>query len=94
MELIFEWDEDKEIRNIQKHNITFQEAKTVFNDPNAITIYDNTHSEKEDRFIDIGGSERARILLVSYTERGSRIRIISCRKAEPAERRQYERRNY
>ena len=46
MELIFEWDEDKEIRNIQKHNITFQEAKTVFNDPNAITIgllYQSSH---------------------------------------------------
>ena len=94
MGLIFEWDEDKAVKNIQKHNISFQEAKTVFSDPIAITIYDRINSDKEDRFIDIGRSEQGRLLLVSYTERGPYIRIISCRKAEPAERKQYERQNF
>ena len=94
MELIFEWDEDKEAKNIKKHKINFREAKTVFNDPLAITVFDTHHSDDEDRFADIGRSEQGHLLVVSYTERGLRIRIISCRAAEPMERKHYERQNY
>ena len=93
MELIFEWDEAKEAKNIHKHRINFQEAKTIFNDEAAITSFDASHSDEENRFVDIERSDRGRILVVSYTERGPCIRIISCRTAEPVERRQYERQN-
>ncbi len=92
MDLQFEWDEAKSTANVHKHGVSFEEAITIFGDPNAITIFDAEHSGAEDRFIDIGLSVSGRVLVVVYTERGSRIRIISCRKATPAERRQYERR--
>jgi len=92
MDLQFEWDEAKSTANVHKHGISFEEAITIFGDPNAITIFDAEHSDAEDRFIDIGLSVSGRVLVVVYTERDSRIRIISCRKATPAERRQYERR--
>jgi uncharacterized DUF497 family protein len=90
MELTFEWDEEKEAKNIQRRGISFDEAKTVFRDLNSITIFDALHSKDEDRYIDIGLSERRRLLVVVYTERGTIIRIISCRKATPAEQKQYE----
>jgi uncharacterized DUF497 family protein len=63
---------------------------TVFNDPFSITIGDPDHSANERRYVDIGASDRGRVLVVSYTERGRRIRLISCRKATRRERRQYE----
>jgi uncharacterized DUF497 family protein len=91
MDLQFEWDEAKAAANVRKHGVSFEEAITVFSDPNTITILDVAHSETEDRFVDIGLSVSGRVLVVVYTERGARIRIISCRKATPAERRQYER---
>ena len=91
MDLQFEWDEAKAAANVRKHVVSFEEAITVFSDPNTITIFDVEHSETEDRFVDIGLSASGRVLVVVYTERGARIRIISCRKATPAERRQYER---
>jgi uncharacterized DUF497 family protein len=87
----FEWDEAKAAANVRKHGVSFEEAITVFSDLNTITILDVAHSETEDRFVDIGLSVSGRVLVVVYTERGARIRIISCRKATPAERRQYER---
>jgi uncharacterized protein len=91
MELIFDWDEDKSNWTMNHRGIGFEEAKTVFRDPNSITIFDSLHSEQEDRFIDIGISDHRRLLVVVYTERNGKIRIISCRKAEPVEQRQYER---
>lgn len=91
MELTFEWDEEKNERNVRRPGISFEEARTVFRDPHSITSFDHTHSEHEDRFIDMGLSDRRRLLVVVYTEREARIRIISCWKAEPAEQRQYER---
>ena len=90
MDLQFEWDDAKAVANMRKHGVIFEEAITVFGDPNAITIFDVEHSETEDRFIDIGLSSSGRVLVVVYTERGLRIRIISCRRATSAERRQYE----
>ena len=92
MELTFEWDEAKAIANLTKHSITFEEAKTVFNDIHSITIADPDHSIDEDRFIDIGMSTHGNVLVVVYTERGSNIRLISCRKATKHEQQAYEKR--
>jgi len=92
MALTFEWDEEKSKKNSKKHGITFEEAKTVFNDPSAITIDDPGHSDKEERYLDIGLSSSGRLLVVWYTERRQNIRIIGCRRATPSERMSYEKR--
>ncbi len=90
MALSFEWHEEKAAANLKKHGVSFEEAKTVFNDPLALTIEDPKHSQHEQRFIDIGYSIRQRILVVVYTERADRIRIISSRTATKSERETYE----
>lgn len=90
MTLNFEWDEEKAKTNLKNHRVSFDEATTVFSDLFSITISDPDHSADEQRYIDIGSSDRGRILVVVYTERGTNIRIISCRKATPTERRRYE----
>ena len=90
MPIAFEWDEEKAEINFKKHKVGFEEAKSVFGDPFSVTIDDPDHSKEEQRFIDIGKSISEKFLVVIYTERGSNIRIISCRKATPAERRKYE----
>jgi uncharacterized DUF497 family protein len=90
MSLTFEWDEQKAEQNLRKHQVGFEEAKTIFGDPYAITIPDPHHSASESRYIDIGFSSRRRLLVVVYTERGPNIRIISCRRATRRERRVYE----
>ncbi len=92
MDLEFEWDEAKAEANLRKHGVSFEEALTVFGDPYSLTIHDAAHSEAEDRFVDVGRSTSGRILVVIYTERHPRTRIISARRATAAERRQYERR--
>ena len=93
MDLRFEWNEAKAAANLDKHGISFDEGQTVFGDPDTITLFDDQHSDVEDRFIDIGMSANGRILVVVYTENEARIRIISCRRATPKERRQYEQRH-
>ena len=95
MELVFEWDEHKARENRRKHKVSFEEAKTVFNDPLLITFPDEYHSEQEERYISIGFSAESRVLLVVHTEREQNqafilIRIINCRKAAASERRVYE----
>ncbi len=90
MVLNFEWDEEKAKANLKNHRVSFDEATTVFGDPFSITIPDPDHSTDEQRDIDIGSSDRGRILVVVSTERGTNIRIISCRKATPTERRRHE----
>lgn len=90
MALNFEWDEDKARANLEKHKVGFDEATTVFRDPFSTAVPDPDHSVNEQRYIDIGSSERGRVLVVVYTERGTNTRIISCRKATPTERRLYE----
>ena len=92
MSLSFEWDEDKEEINMRKHGISFRTASKVFWDENRIeiydkVIYDKVHSIDEDRFITIGSV--GEILFVVYTERDSRIRMISARLATNKERRIY-----
>ncbi|MBI5182317.1 MAG: BrnT family toxin [Nitrospirae bacterium] len=90
MRLNFEWDEEKARENLKKHKISFEEATTVFLDSFSMTISDPDHSAEEQRYIDIGISDKGRTLVVVYTERGSNIRIISCRKATSSERKLYE----
>lgn len=90
MGLLFEWDEEKAKKNRSKHGVSFEEASTVFADALAVTIADPLHSEEEDRFISIGESERMRLLVVSFTDREDRIRIISARFASRRERKRYE----
>jgi uncharacterized DUF497 family protein len=90
MALEFEWNPAKAEANLKEHGISFDEATTVFRDTLSITISDPDHSDSEDRFIDIGMSHRMQLLVVSYTERKDRIRIISARRATRAERKNYE----
>lgn len=86
----FEWDADKAGRNVAKHGVEFAEAGTVFGDPLAVTFHDPDHSDDEDRFVTFGHSSALRLLVVSHTDRGGAIRIISARVATRNERRIYE----
>lgn len=87
----FEWDENKNSINKNKHKISFDEAKTVFYDDEAIIIDDPEHSEEEERFIILGLSKKANLLVVCHCCRASEsiIRIISARKATKNETNQY-----
>ena len=89
--IIFEWDEKKNKANIEKHGISFEEASSVFQDEESLIISDENHSQEEDRFILIGFSFKANLLVVChcYREKDSIIRIISARKAGRNERKQY-----
>jgi hypothetical protein len=88
--LEFEWDPLKAASNTEKHAVTFDEALTVFGDALARIFDDPDHSSGERREILIGHSRRRRLLLVSFTERKGRIRLISARKATKHERQDYE----
>ena len=88
--LEFEWDENKAKINNTKHSVSFEEASTVFNDSFAKFDYDLDHSIDEDRYVLIGHSYKNRLLFVSFTEKGNKIRIISSRLATNMERNQYE----
>ena len=95
MRYYFEWDPDKADLNIRKHKVSFQRAAEVFKDPHAISIFNDEHSQEEDRWITMGSDYNGRILVVSHTfsriDEGSfRIRIISSKKATKNERKQYE----
>ena len=83
----FEWDENKDRINRSKHGISFEEAKTVFYDEEALVIDDPEHSEEEERFIILGLSHKANLLVVCHCLRASEtvIRIISARKATKTE---------
>ena len=76
--------------NRRKHGVFFDEAVMVFADPFSLNMPDPSHSVTEERFLVLGRSVRARLLLVAYAERGPRTRLISARKASPAERRLYD----
>lgn len=86
----FEWDRDKASANLKKHRVSFDEAVTVFYDPLAATFDDPDHSKRERRFITIGYSSNGRLLVVSHTERGDSLRIISARLASAKERQRHE----
>jgi uncharacterized protein len=86
----FEWDREKGKRNLRKHGVSFDEAVTVFYDPLSATFDDSDHSVEEQRLITVGSSSRGRLLVVSHTERGNAIRIISARPATAQERKRHE----
>ena len=86
----FEWDGDKAAANLSKHGIRFEEAASVFGDPLTITFPDPAHSVGEHRFLAFGISRTETLLVVSFAERGKRIRLISARQATRAERKIYE----
>lgn len=86
----FEWNNDKAASNLSKHQVSFEEAKTVFDDLLYVDFYDPDHSEDEERYLIVGQSSRGRLLIVSYTERGDSIRLISAREVTRTEREVYE----
>ncbi len=90
-EIHFIWDKQKAVLNKKKHGVVFEEAKTVFYDDHAVEFFDPDHSETEDRFVMLGMSFLARILVVCHCARkeGSVIRIISARKATKHEAKNY-----
>lgn len=90
--ITFEWDDKKAKRNFEKHEVSFEEAQTVFFDDMAIQFWDETHSDAEERFLMLGLSNKLRILLVvhCFRESDSTIRIISARKATKKEMAEYQ----
>jgi uncharacterized protein len=88
--LIFEWDTDKARENEHKHGVSFLEASQVFDDDQSSTVQDPDHSVDEARYLIFGACKQGKHLVVSYTERGDRIRLISARQMTARERRAYE----
>ncbi len=86
----FEWDEEKARANLAKHDVSFEEAKTVFDDLLYVDLYDPDHSHDEHRYIMIGQSNQGRVLIVSYTERHDTIRVVNAREMTRSERKAYE----
>jgi uncharacterized protein len=86
----FEWDERKAVSNFSKHGVSFEEAETVFEDALYVDFYDPDHSRDEERYLIIGISKQARLLIVSYTERKNLIRLISAREVTRVEKEIYE----
>lgn len=88
-ELQFEWDPEKAKANLKKHGVDFEEASTIFKDPQFVSFVDEEHSADEERYITIGLSSMVRLLMAAHTERKKRIRIISARKATKNEEKFY-----
>lgn len=88
----FEWDDHKAEINLKKHGIRFSEAVTVWRDHSALEMPDPEHSHNEERWIRLGFSREAHVLVVVYVEKieGERIRIVSARKASRSENEQYK----
>jgi hypothetical protein len=89
----FEWHGLKAAANRAKHKVTFDEASTVFGDPLGRLADDPRHSEGEERFVLLGESDKHRLLVVMFSERGEAAHLISARKATRRERREYEKGN-
>lgn len=89
-DLQFAWDPIKAAANLKKHDVSFEDALTVFRNLLARVLPDPTHSEQEERSLIIGHSAAGRLLLVVFTETANQIRIISARDASVRERREYE----
>ena len=91
-DLRFQWDPRKAAANLRKHGVSFTEAESVFSDEQGLLLDDVEHSGAEDRFVLLGGSAGGRLLLVVHAYRSAAgiIRIISARKADRMERRQYQ----
>lgn len=91
--LEFEWHASKAAANLRKHGVSFDEASTIFADEKQLAVPDREHSLDEMRWLAIGRSGQNRLLTVCFTERGTKLRLISARTAEPWERREYEAQN-
>ncbi len=93
LEIHFEWNKKKNEANLKKHGISFEEAKSLFSNKNAIEFFDEEHSLDEQRFLLLGFSDKLRLLLICHCFRksDSRIRIISARKATKNEAKYYRR---
>ncbi len=92
---LFEWDPSKALANQKKHGVTFERAASVFSDPNALSRYDDSHSQDEERWVTLGLDRSALLLVVSHTyqevgQADLKIRIISARKATKTEIKQYQ----
>jgi uncharacterized protein len=90
----FEWDPKKAKRNVEKHRVSFERAASLFNDPGAISIFDEAHSDKEERWITLGRDRTGSVIVVCHTFQQHlpllvRIRIISARKATKKEKNIY-----
>jgi len=90
----FDWDPSKDRRNVAKHGVSFTNALTIFSDPLALTLFDEAHSDDEDRWITLGAAKDGRLLVVIHTYRNTdvarvAVRIISARPATKREARQY-----
>ncbi|MFL6245520.1 MAG: BrnT family toxin [Thermoanaerobaculia bacterium] len=90
---VFDWDERKAVSNERKHGVSFDEARSVFDDNDLLSGIDHEHSIDELRFMIVGRSDRERLLAVWITYRDSFIRIIGARRATPKERKTYEEKN-
>lgn len=86
----FEWHDEKAAANLAHHKVSFEEAKTVFDDPLYVDFYDPDHSYDEQRYLIVGESRQGRLLIVSYIERNDVVRLISAREVTAAERKAYE----
>jgi uncharacterized DUF497 family protein len=86
----FEWDPEKAGSNLKKHQVDFEEASTIFDDPQFITFLDEEHSTDEERYITIGLSNKGRLIMAAHTERNNHIRIISARKVTKNEEKFYQ----
>lgn len=86
----FEWDPDKAAANLRKHGVSFEESARAFEDELSATFPDPEHSVGEPRLISYGQGADGKLLVVSHTERGATIRIVSARVATPKERKRYE----
>ena len=94
MQYTFEWDRNKALSNMKKHNVSFEESSSIFKDSNMINLYDDEHSKDEERWISIGISHLGKVIVVSHTfiefsNESTNIRIISARKANKQEINQY-----
>lgn len=92
--MYFEWDKEKAVSNLKKHGVSFEEASTVWQDLFFIDLYDDEHSGTEKRYLIVGESKENKLLIVSYTEREDKIRIISARELTAKERKDYEHGNF
>jgi hypothetical protein len=86
----FEWNPEKDRRNQRLHGVSFPEAAEVFGDELSSTVVDPDHSEGENRYLTFGQTRSGRHIVVAYTERGGRVRLISARKMTRRERKAYE----
>lgn len=88
----FDWDDTKAASNLAKHGVSFEEARTAFDDPWSMVRFDHAHSTEEERWRVLGRSGAQRLLVVIFTIRAGTIRVISSRRATPRERDEYEQR--